>query len=158
MTIPKGYCQCGCGQKTKIADRTRNGYKRGESMKYLYGHLGNPYKNYKSPNKSFGRFIEVYRAIAEKVLGKPLKTYQVVHHVDGDKDNIEHSNLIICENVGYHMTLHRRTRAYKECGHANWLWCTYCQDYDDPENMYVNKNGLGYHRECRKEWYYGMYR
>lgn len=37
-----GYCQCGCGEKTKIATRThtRNGYRdiEGEPIRFCYGH------------------------------------------------------------------------------------------------------------------------
>lgn len=38
--IPYGYCQCGCGQKTNIADRTRPSHKtiKGEPLRYIDGH------------------------------------------------------------------------------------------------------------------------
>lgn len=31
-------CGCGCGHETKLSTRTRNGYKRGDPMRYLRGH------------------------------------------------------------------------------------------------------------------------
>ena len=39
-TIPEGYCQCGCGQKTPLAKRTdpRFGHIKGQPTKYLVGH------------------------------------------------------------------------------------------------------------------------
>jgi hypothetical protein len=39
---PYGYCQCGCGQKTAIADQTRSarGWVKGEPKRYVLGHAG----------------------------------------------------------------------------------------------------------------------
>jgi len=38
--IPYGYCQCGCGQKTRIAERNRArlGWSKGEPLRFLQGH------------------------------------------------------------------------------------------------------------------------
>jgi len=38
--IPVGYCQCGCGQRTKIADRTNAeyGHRIGEYRRFVLGH------------------------------------------------------------------------------------------------------------------------
>ena len=54
--------------------------------------------------------------IAETVLGRPLKYYgaghplnEVVHHIDGDKQNNCKNNLMICTH-GYHVSLHMRMR------------------------------------------------
>lgn len=42
QTIPYGYCQCGCGEKTRIAKKTRNpiGHRRGEPVQFVHGHNG----------------------------------------------------------------------------------------------------------------------
>lgn len=39
-TIPYGYCQCGCGQKTTIANKTdtRRGWVNGQPIRYIVGH------------------------------------------------------------------------------------------------------------------------
>lgn len=39
--IPKGWCQCGCGQKTKIAKEssTSKGWVKGQPLRYVWGHL-----------------------------------------------------------------------------------------------------------------------
>ncbi len=38
--IPYGYCHCGCGQKTKLADRTsqRDKTAKGEPKRFIHGH------------------------------------------------------------------------------------------------------------------------
>lgn len=38
--IPYGYCQCGCGQKTRKATKTaaRYGHVRGEPLRFVNGH------------------------------------------------------------------------------------------------------------------------
>ena len=38
--IPYGYCQCGCGQKTRISQGTVNrlNWKKGEPIRYILGH------------------------------------------------------------------------------------------------------------------------
>jgi hypothetical protein len=40
--VPYGFCQCGCGRRTKISDRTnaRHGWQKGEPLRYLKGHSG----------------------------------------------------------------------------------------------------------------------
>ena len=39
-SIPEGYCQCGCGQRTRISKQTETarGYVKGRPMRYLPGH------------------------------------------------------------------------------------------------------------------------
>lgn len=38
--IPKGFCQCGCGQKTSLARQTFSGkgYAKGEPLRFIHGH------------------------------------------------------------------------------------------------------------------------
>ncbi len=83
---------------------------------------------------------------AEKALGKPLPQEAKVHHANGTKTG----PLVICQDEAYHQLLHRRMRALKACGHANWRKCSYCKQYDDPKNMFINKN-KSYHKECRNQ-------
>ena len=93
-----------------------------------------------------------HRLIAEKVLGKKLKTKHHVHHVDGNSLNNEHSNLVICESQAYHNFLHRRKRALEQAGDAHFVRCSICKTYDDPDNMVIKKqkNNRFVHDECKK--------
>ena len=91
--------------------------------------------------------------VAEKVLGRPLPKGAEIHHIDEDKANNANNNLVICPSKAYHSLLHRRLRALKECGNANWVKCLLCKKWDDPINLYIysvkgNPTPRAYHREC----------
>jgi len=167
--IPYGYCQCGCGKKTLLAKKTdkRHDCTKGKHLRFINGHNRSTWNGgityskagrceVYSPNhrkvSSHHKYVFRYRLIGEKVLGKKLPPSAVIHHVDGVVDNDITSNLVLCENDTYHKLLHRRTRAYKACGHTKWLKCCFCQTYDDPKNLYVHKEKSGFHRNCRNEY------
>lgn len=91
----------------------------------------------------------LHRLIVENVLGGKIPKKARVHHVDGDKTNFSNNNLVLCDSHFYHHLLHRREKALKKCGNANWRKCCYCFKYDDPSKMYAVKTQTrAYHREC----------
>lgn len=102
------------------------------------------------------RRIAEHVLIVEKVLGHKLRKTARVHHVDGVRDNNENRNLVACDSQRYHLLLHRRAKALRECGHVDWLHCHVCKQWDDPANdMYVREryNGIwSAHRVCRARY------
>lgn len=49
-----------------------------------------------------------HRLVAERILGRELKTGEVVHHKDGNKQNNSPENLDICESIAHHRSRHRK--------------------------------------------------
>ncbi len=96
---------------------------------------------------------QMHVILIEKILGKKLPKDAEVHHINGNKADNRHENLVVCPDQVYHALLHMRQKALEECGNANYFKCWYCKKYDDPKNMYFPSNGKrqrnrGYHREC----------
>ena len=85
--------------------------------------------------------------IVEAILGKPLPAGAQVHHVNEDRRDNRHTNLVVCPNQKYHALLHQRTRAYDACGHADWRKCVHCRQYDDTAKMRCYQTSW-YHKHC----------
>lgn len=170
------YCECGCGQVTKIATKnsTRDGYVRGEHRRFIHGHtprtgkantIVNGRRYISAHDMDTGRNdkrIMEHIWITQKALGKSIPSKAVIHHVDEDPLNNKNENLVICEDQAYHMLLHRRRKSYIETGNANSLHCVFCKEYGLPVSMsgtlITKKNrSTSWHKDCensdqRKRW------
>ncbi len=51
--------------------------------------------NPKSPDARNNGFSPVHRDVARKMIGRKIKTNEVVHHIDGNKLNNKKSNLVV---------------------------------------------------------------
>lgn len=174
-SIPLGFCQCGCGEKTAIAkaNNKRSGYVKGQPVRFIHNHHRGNWKGGRTidsdgyvfihdpshPHADNKGYVREHIAIACKVLGKPLPTGAVIHHVNEYKQDNRNSNFVICQDEAYHQLIHRRTRALRECGHADWRQCQFCHKWDDPKNLYVcPANSAARHNACfnasRRAWYH----
>jgi hypothetical protein len=50
--------------------------------------------------------VHIHRTIAESVIGRPLTSKEVVHHVDLDKHNNDLYNLMLLPDQGLHTRIH----------------------------------------------------
>lgn len=58
-----------------------------------------------------GIYALEYRVIAEKILGRPLNNEEVVHHIDGDRENNSIDNIMIMDrkdHINYHNLIKKR--------------------------------------------------
>ena len=96
--------------------------------------------------------IQVHTLIAETALGKKLPKGAAVHHVNEVKTDNKNRNLVICQDASYHRLLHLRQRALNECGNVNYSRCQFCNEWDDPKNMYIKPGEYeAFHRSCRNK-------
>lgn len=51
-----------------------------------------------------------HRVVAERMLGRPLRPGEVVHHRDGDKQNNAEENIEVLSGQSEHVKLHRPSR------------------------------------------------
>ena len=141
--------EIGKGKHGNHARGAANGkWKGGIALDHEYKRIQN-----KTHHRSIKGYVLEHILIAEKALGRPLPEKAIIHHTDVNKGKIDPRAIVICEDQAYHMLLHRRMRARRECGHVDWRKCCYCHKYDDPKNLIYRQNGGRVcHQECEREY------
>jgi len=160
-------CECGCGNPSPIAKRNKleRGEIKGTPLRFISGHnLGKGEKNNNwkggtyemnngwvqvwtkdNPMADCRGYVLAHRLLAEKALGKMLPEKVQIHHYDKIQ-------IVICQDDAYHKLLHRRTRALRACGHADWRKCWVCQQYSPPGEMIIKEKKAAYHRICKNKY------
>lgn len=121
-SIPEGYCQCGCGEKTRIPgnnDRSK-GWIKGKPLRFITGHNlakgaeHNRYNGGLTYNKIRNRWYVVCRdytqvpfarVVMEARLKRELRSEEIVHHKDEDSTNDDPTNLEIHIGHGMHSAI-----------------------------------------------------
>lgn len=138
-------CGCGCGQTTKYR------FVRGHYQRTVVRVRG--YRQTTCPVRGV---VEEHVLVAEAAIGKMLPFGAEVHHVDKNRQNNAHSNLVICQDRRYHRLLHARARVVSAGGNPNTeSLCRVCERAKPFESFAVCKrNGAtgrqGICRSCSK--------
>ncbi|KKN90778.1 hypothetical protein LCGC14_0223610 [marine sediment metagenome] len=101
--------------KLKIPKRgqKRENHPMWKGGKYtdMYGYV--KIKNYNHPNVDSGNYIGEHTLIMEKSIGRYLKHYgrnnknnELVHHINGIKNDNRIENLFLCNNMSHHKNIH----------------------------------------------------
>lgn len=167
-------CACGCGHPAPISSKTRTtmGHFKGLPVKFIRGHRAklqfqetaarwgggrtiiNGYPAVQTPGHPRADtkgYVAEHILVAEKALGRALALPIEVHHVNEIRADNAPSNLVICQDRGYHTLLHQRRRALLSCGDANWRKCPICKQYDHPQSMAHRRSGQHYHLKCDRD-------
>lgn len=93
----------------------------------------------------------VHRLVAERAYGQRLPDGAVVHHVNYQRNDNRHGNLVICQDSRFHKMLHARTDLLKVGGNPDKeKACCTCKQVLPKETFSPHrKTWDGRHQQCR---------
>lgn len=112
---------CGCLSRDvrSALSKAQKGMLSGERNPMWCGGMATTSRGYKQKllpehpfSDSYGYVME-HRLVFEKVLGRFLKTTEVVHHIDENKSNNGRDNLVLFRYRSAHSRLHRFAQKHK---------------------------------------------
>jgi hypothetical protein len=71
------------------------------------------------PNADSSGYVYEHRVVAERKLGRFLNPHEVVHHIDGDKQNNSPDNIMVLGSAAEHQVFHRKMQGRRLPGEAN---------------------------------------
>ena len=176
MNLNNNLCECGCGRATARAKQTNRKWHhiKGQPVKFIPGHQSRGKRNSQwkggiqvnsgyifihtpeHPRANNHGYVREHILMIEQILGRYLLPPIEVHHVNEIGSDNRNDNFVVCQDHAYHALIHRRLRAFRACGNANWRRCHFCHKYDDCKNMVSCQNGkikgnyFFVHGECRR--------
>jgi hypothetical protein len=103
------------------------------------------------PRASCRGYVKEHLLVLEKAFGRPILKTEVIHHIDGNRQNNLVGNLILFKTNSMHVGFHNRLKAFNESGNYEWRKCVICNQYDDSMVM-VKQNKNLVHRECKNKY------
>lgn len=139
------------GQMGKTKTKASTSWKGGESITSGYRQIWLPIH----PRATKTGYVLEHILVCEQALGHFLPEGAIPHHVNEIKSDNRPVNLVLCQDRAYHNLIHKRMRAMRECGNADWHRCKFCHKWDSEENLYVYEfkgETVSYHRACIQDW------
>lgn len=103
------YCSVKCvTMQGKNNPRWKGGkiIKHGRVVRYMPEH----------PNATKQGYVYEYRLLMEKKIGRYLNSEEVVHHINGDKNDNRVDNLMLFKNHAEHKRYHHKEKKYESIG------------------------------------------
>lgn len=137
------YCSVACANKgiKRRFGEDNNRWNGGRTRRNGYIFIKNPDKD----GKRF--YVREHRSIIEKKIGRKLKEEEVVHHINGKRDDNRIENLMLLPTDKWHRRIHN---GWVKKGAIWEKPCGKCKKILELKNFYKRKTGTkGYLSICK---------